>query len=100
MARVISLKMNYQFMKNFSYLVVDPGSRMAVIVDPCWEMAKIEQVLVETQAELSGILVTHSHADHVHLVKPLPAQYRCTVWMSKEEISASGFEVRQLIGIH
>ena len=37
-------------MKNYSYLVVDPDSRQAIIVDPAWEMEKIDHALSETQA--------------------------------------------------
>jgi len=86
-------------MKNYNYLVVDPGSLQAVIVDPAWEMDKIDQALADTQATLSGILVTHSHPDHIHLSKPVAEKYGCPIWMSNAEIAASGFSARQLIGI-
>jgi len=93
------LKMHYRFMKNYSYLVVDPGSRQAVIVDPTWQMEKIDQALMDSQARLRGILITHSHPDHIHLAKPIADKYDCPIWMSKEEIAASGFDARQLIGV-
>jgi hydroxyacylglutathione hydrolase len=99
MPRTVVLKMNHQFMKNYSYLVVDPGSCEAVIVDPTWEMEKIHQALMDSQARLRGILITHSHPDHINLAKPLAEQYDCPIWMSKEEIAASGFNARQLISI-
>jgi len=86
-------------MKNYNYLVVDPGTLQAVIVDPAWEIEKIEQALADTRATLRGILVTHSHHDHIHLSKPLAEKYDCPIWMSKAEIAASGFSARQLIGI-
>jgi len=96
---VIALKMCHQVMKNYSYLVVDPSSCRAVIVDPAWQMEKIDQALTDTQVRLSGILITHAHPDHVHLAKPIADKYDCPIWMSKEEIAASGFGARQLIGI-
>lgn len=99
MPQVIMLKMCYQSMKNYSYLVMDPGSRQAVIVDPAWEMDKIDQALRDTQTRLSGVLVTHSHPDHIHLAEPIAAKYDCPIWMSKEEIAASGFNARQLVAI-
>lgn len=86
-------------MKNFSYLVVDPGSSQAVIVDPTWEMEKIDHALLESQTRLSGILITHSHPDHIHLAKPIAEKYDCPIWMSKEEIAASGFNASRLVGI-
>src|SRR6476620_12506521 len=86
MPQVVVLKMYYGFMKNYTYLVVDPRSRQAVIIDPAWQMETIEQALIEAQASLSGILITHSHHDHVHLANPVAEKYKCPIWMSKEEI--------------
>src|SRR6267142_3104728 len=97
--KVIVLKTQYEFMKNYNYLVVDPGSRQAIVVDPAWQVEIIEQALMESEARLSGILITHSHPDHVHLATPLAETYDCPIWMSKEEISASGFSARRLVGI-
>jgi hydroxyacylglutathione hydrolase len=96
---VVVLHMHRGLMKNYNYLVVDPGSRQAVIVDPAWEIGKIERALADTHARLSGILVTHAHPDHIHLVKPLAEKYDCPIWMSREEIVNSGFRAGQLIGI-
>jgi hydroxyacylglutathione hydrolase len=99
MPKVVVLKMYHGFMKNYTYLVVDPCSRQAVIIDPAWQMETIEQALIEAQASLSGILITHSHHDHVHLANPVAEKYKCPIWMSKEEIEDSGFRARQLVGI-
>jgi len=99
MPLVVVLEMRHHYMKNYNYLVVDRGSLQAVIVDPAWEIEKIDQALADTHARLSGILLTHSHPDHIHLSKPLAERYGCPIWMSKVEIAASGFSARQLIGI-
>lgn len=96
---VTVLKMSHHLMINYNYLVVDPCSRNAIIVDPAWEIEKIELALINAQAQLSGILLTHSHADHVHLAKPLALKYNCPIWMSKDEIKASGFNAEQLVAI-
>jgi len=96
---VIVLDVRRHSMKNFNYLVVDPESRQAVIVDPAWELDKIERALDETQATLQGVLVTHSHPDHVDLCRPLAEKYGCPIWMSQAEIAASGFTARQLVPI-
>lgn len=97
--RVIVLDVHNRTMKNFSYLVVDPATTQAVIVDPAWEMDKIDRAVADVQATLRGVLVTHSHPDHVHLAKPLADKYDCPIWMSKAEMAASGFSVPRLIGI-
>jgi len=97
--QVVVLRMCHEFMKNYSYLVIDPGTRQAVIVDPAWQMEKIDQALIDTQASLSGVLITHSHPDHIDLAEPIAQKYDCPIWMSKEEIADSGFSNRQLVGI-
>lgn len=97
--RVIVLDVRRGSMKNFNYLVVDPGSLHAVIVDPAWEIDKIDRALADAKAGLKGILVTHSHPDHIDLARPLAKKYDCPIWMSIAEIVASGFSARQLTGI-
>jgi hydroxyacylglutathione hydrolase len=99
MPRVIVLHMQNGFMKNYNFLVVDPSSLRAVIVDPAWEIEKIDWAVADARATLSGILVTHSHPDHIHLAKPLAEKYGCPIWMPKVEIAASGFAAGQLVGI-
>lgn len=86
-----------QSMKNNCYLIVDPVSFQAVIVDPAWEMEKITVVLDQSGATLSGILVTHAHFDHTDLAQPLAELYNCPIWMSEKEIAVSGFSVKQLV---
>ncbi|MET0497713.1 MAG: MBL fold metallo-hydrolase [Steroidobacteraceae bacterium] len=97
--QVLLLKVSRQQMKNNNYLVVDPLSRQAVVVDPAWQLEKIEEGLAQVQATLSGILLTHAHFDHVDLAKPLAELYNCPIWMSEREIAASGFNAPQLVGI-
>jgi hydroxyacylglutathione hydrolase len=97
--QVVVLRMTYMFMVNYSYLVVDHFSKQALVIDPAWNMEKIDQALASTQTSLSGVLLTHAHPDHTHLAKPLAAKYNCPIWMSNEEIAVSGFRDAQLIGI-
>ncbi len=96
--RVVELKMQYRHMKNFNYLVIDPGSGRAVIVDPAWQMEVIDQALADAGASLSGILITHSHMDHIHLADALSARHECPIWMSNTEIEYSRYRAERLIG--
>ncbi|WP_106794046.1 MBL fold metallo-hydrolase [Aquimarina sp. Aq78] len=97
--QVVILRMTYMSMVNYSYLVVDHINNQAIIVDPAWDMRKVEQALENTGTVLSGILLTHSHLDHIHLAKPLAEKYCCPIWMSNEEITYSGFHAPQLESI-
>jgi hydroxyacylglutathione hydrolase len=94
--QVVVLKMQRGHMKNFSYLITDSDSRRAVVVDPAWQMEKVDDALAEAGAVLCGILVTHSHLDHIHLAAPLSARYGCPIWMSDREIEFSGYRAERL----
>ena len=59
-------------------------------------MDKIEIALADSRTQLKGILLTHSHFDHLHLAKPLAEKYNCPIWMSYQEITNSGYSADQL----
>jgi hydroxyacylglutathione hydrolase len=52
-------------MQNFVYLIGDPVSRECVVVDPAWEIDAIADEAAADGFEIKGILVTHTHQDHV-----------------------------------
>lgn len=97
--QVVVMKMQFQFMTNYNYLIIDPATSQAVIVDPAWEMDKIDAALDDAQVTLAGILITHSHPDHLNLAAPLATRRRCPIWMSNSEIAVSGFAHPWLVGI-
>jgi len=52
-------------MQNFSYIIGDPASRKAALVDPAWD---VDRLLTECQAaglSVAYVINTHSHHDHV-----------------------------------
>ncbi|MDX1502743.1 MAG: MBL fold metallo-hydrolase [Thermoanaerobaculia bacterium] len=52
-------------MANFMYLIGDPASRQAVIVDPAWDVASLLDEARRDGYEVVGALITHYHPDHV-----------------------------------
>lgn len=97
--RVVMLEVAHRQMKNFNYLIVDPIENCAVIVDPAWQLEKIEHAIELSGARLKGILITHSHPDHINLAAVVSEKYHCPIWMSRIEIDASGYTAPQLEGI-
>lgn len=93
------LRMSYRFFINYTYLIVEPKTRYAIVVDPAWELDKITRWLEKKQAELRAILLTHSHYDHVNLVPTLSDLMQPDVFMSQKEIDASGFRCKRLHGV-
>lgn len=95
--KILPLQMQHLRMKNYSYVALNLQSKEAIVVDPAWEIEKIEMALEDHI--LTGIILTHAHFDHVHLVAPLVKKYRCLVWMGSKEITHSGFYSPGLIPI-
>lgn len=52
-------------MANFMYLLGDPDSRQALIVDPAWDVDSLLEVARQDDYRIVGALVTHYHPDHV-----------------------------------
>lgn len=86
-------------MTNYNYLVVDAVTGAAVLVDPSWQPDLVMAAVENAGARVEGILLTHSHPDHVDLARLLGQHYACPLWMSHEEIAWSGFSAPGLVGI-
>lgn len=71
--------------KNFSYLIADLDTRETALIDPSWQFARINSVINDFQLNLTTILLTHSHFDHVNLVKAFVKCYHSKVYMSGKE---------------
>ena len=52
-------------MQNFVYVVADPTTREAVVVDPAWEVDRLVQIIEQDDLKLKGALITHFHPDHL-----------------------------------
>jgi glyoxylase-like metal-dependent hydrolase (beta-lactamase superfamily II) len=52
-------------MRNFMYLIGDPASREAVVVDPAWNVGDLLDTAAADGYRVTGALVTHYHPDHV-----------------------------------
>lgn len=67
------------FSDNYIWLLRDPASRQAVVVDP-GDAAPVLATLAADDLQLAGIMITHHHYDHVGGLAELLAQYQVPVW--------------------
>ena len=75
-------------MQNFVYLVGDPATRSAAVIDPGWEAEKIVSALDEDGFLLSQVLLTHSHFDHCSAVRELLSIGDAPVYIHEDEASS------------
>jgi glyoxylase-like metal-dependent hydrolase (beta-lactamase superfamily II) len=52
-------------MANFVYLIGDPITRKAAVVDPAWDINAICDLAARDGYEIDRILITHYHPDHL-----------------------------------
>lgn len=94
--QVTSLEVRWMFLKNYVYIISDATSGAALIVDPSWQKSFIERAIKAQGYRLMGILLTHSHFDHVHLAGRMSRKYAVPVWMSGIEIDYYRFDCPNL----
>ena len=73
-------------MQNFIYLIGDPNSREAAVVDPGWDVPRILETLQADGYRLAQAIVTHSHFDHVMGLGPLLDAVDMPVYANREEV--------------
>ncbi len=65
MAETLYLKqMECGPMQNYVYLIGDPATRQAAVVDPAWDVEGIVQAARQDDYTISKVLITHTHQDH------------------------------------
>ena len=66
------------------YIVGDETTGEGALVDPGDEAARIAIAVEQTNLEITQILITHAHIDHVGAVAALVEEYACPVLMHSE----------------
>ena len=80
------------FYTNSFLLISDAGH--AVIIDPAAEVQEYDKILKEHNAQLTTILCTHGHYDHVGAVAALKKATGCKVYM--DPVDAQGSQLLPL----
>ena len=72
-------------MENFIYLIEDTQSKRAAVVDPAWEPTQILALADRLGLEISNILLTHSHHDHINAIDDILARFDAELHLTHAE---------------
>lgn len=82
---------------NFIYFIGDRAARQVAVVDPAWHAKTILDEAARLDVEITHMLCTHSHFDHVDQVNPLLETLDIPVHMLGEEIDFASFQCENLV---
>lgn len=72
-------------MENFVYLIGDPETREAAVVDPAWDVDTILKTAQQDGMKITKILVTHHHFDHTNGIEELLSHTPAKAYIHKAE---------------
>lgn len=87
-------------MNNFIYLIGDPVTKQAAIVDPGWEIPTLLQILEADGYTASRVLITHTHFDHVMGLTKLLEAAEIPIHVHEAERDFLGKEKQHLLVTH
>ena len=82
-------------MENFVYLIQDLASNTAAIVDPAWEVDKVLHFADSKDIQITDILLTHSHHDHINGLQQTLEHSDARVHLLKPEAEFWGTALKQ-----
>lgn len=93
------IKTQFLNFNNYCYLGIDLQTKEAFIVDPAWELRKIQQCIEEEQVTLTMVLLTHAHFDHVNLAGTIARKYGVPVYIGEIEKEYYRYHCRGIRGV-
>jgi len=72
-------------MENFIYIIKDNATGKAAVVDPAWEVDEIIARASELGVQVTDILLTHSHHDHINGIDAMLEEYDAKIHLLKAE---------------
>jgi hydroxyacylglutathione hydrolase len=79
-------------MQNFVYLIGDPETKEAAVVDPAWNVPAILSEAKESGYRITHVILSHGHYDHINGVEELVDKTDATVCGYKTELEEFVFE--------
>jgi hydroxyacylglutathione hydrolase len=79
-------------MQNYVYLLGDPETKEAAVIDPAWNVPAILEQVKEDGYRLTHVLLTHGHYDHINGVEEIVKATDATVVAEAKELDDFVFE--------
>jgi glyoxylase-like metal-dependent hydrolase (beta-lactamase superfamily II) len=79
-------------MQNFVYLVGDPLTKEAAVVDPAWDVPAILRQAEEDGYRITHALLSHGHYDHINGVEEIVEKTDAIVCAEKNELEEFIYE--------
>lgn len=100
MCAIFILHLGPAHFKNLVYIAYDDQTKDAVIVDPAWDETAIAAACDSLGLTLRGILVTHSHSDHVSALGSCIDKGAIPVLISRHEAARIGLNGPAFLEAH
>ncbi len=72
-------------MDNFVYLIQDLTTNRGAIVDPAWDVQKVIQLAKKKGINITDVLLTHSHNDHINGIAELNNSHDTQIHLLQQE---------------
>lgn len=72
-------------MENFVYLIEDIKSKRTAVVDPAWEPTEILALAKKKGLNITDILLTHSHHDHINAIDNILEEFDAQLHLTHAE---------------
>ena len=73
-------------MENFVYLIGDPDSKDAAVIDPGWEVPRILDAAKQDGYRITRVFLTHHHFDHAAGVEELLRHVPARVYAHRDDV--------------
>ena len=83
-----------QLKDNYSYLVISNVNKLCVVIDPA-DAAPIIKFIKDKDITLSGILITHHHADHNSGINDLLNFQSTKIYCSNQKINKTSIIIKE-----